>query len=949
MGVSARAAALAPHDPPPTLLRVADPVTVAAAPRTVRLITVPVPAEFRGQSAVAYSVRRSRPGAVDAAVDDHGGVVTPDDAHILLTVAVPSTARAGALRLADVHFTQTLATGAQRAIIVPVVVDVAPVRALEASVPIGTVHAVAGGRVDVPIDLRNLGNALDTLRLQLELPEGWRGSLPDGTLVELAPGEQRHQRLALQAPRDWRPGTAFVVVTGERPVGDGRAPAPRTESTREAAVRLVVPVALLTATRGSAAFGPQLGITYSALQAPGLGMTDAWGFTLAGPLTSSVQVAASWTHRPLAGAPGLARVGGGQLFPTLALSHARWRLDAGHAATDFGELGGLVRGGRGVGGLLGDSMRRVQALFATPFLFDGATRDAGVLAGVRVDAVARGAMWSGSVSHLRDPLLTRGALDAVRLGVGSARPSAFGARPVIDARAEMAWRRWADGQGLGASAELARRTSAGEWRLRATSAPGGSVALARGRHDVTLSGGQQLGASRVGVVGWYADDAATLRGSSPGVSAARPDGAAVARTVTQRSAGLGLMPQRTLGTRGTIGLDLRATSAASGDGQLVQQSTTRTLGGFTALRLGTLTATSSALLTRLDRTVALDGRRGVPAEEQQLQWTMQLFVPTRLGAVDLYSALQDRRGPDALAGGQHDVTLRLDQVRLPGLGGRVAASGAIGRITSLGSGVHVVTQRVGLSALLPLATAVRLDLERNPWLRAGGRTGWTTALRVERSFGTPALLRGSRGLGTVFEDRNGNGVRDPGEPGLAGVVVRVGSEVVVTDRAGVYRLTRSGGGVPEVDERSLPFGLLVAPFGARGVRSDAGDGSLDIPVQVTGGVEVRLDVQGDSLAGTRGREALADVAVRAVDALGRRHVARVLAPGVARFDALPAGTYQLEVDATAASEPLVVQGGTPVFTVVGAGTPQVVTVIVGPRRVRLLRGQPVTHRAGATR
>jgi hypothetical protein len=731
---------------------------------------------------------------------------------------------------------------------------------------------------------------------------------------------------------------AFVVVEGRVSARDP--------------LRLVVPVELLATTRAGSALGPQLSVSYSALHTPGVGLDDAWGFTLAGPLTSSVQVAASYTHRALAGAPGLARVGGGQLFPTVALSHARWRLDAGNAAADFGELGGLVRGGRGVSGALGDSTRRVQALLATPFLFDGATRDAGVLAGLRVDGLRHAIRWSGSVAHLRDPLLTRGALDAVRVGVGRSLGGTDGRTGPVDAHAEVAWRRWADGQGLGASAELARRTSTGDWRLRATRAPGGSMALARSRHDVTLSGGQQRGATRLGLVGWYADDEATVRPLalpafvSPGGNVPSADHA---RTVTQRSAGLGLMPQRSLGTRGTLGLDLRSTHAASDDGLLGQRSTTRTLGSFSALRFGGATATSSATVTWLDRTVSLDGQRGVPAAEQQRQWTLQLFLPTRLGAVDVYSALQDRRGLGALAGGQHEVAVRLEQVRLPGLGGRVQASGALGRLTSLGSGVHVLTQRLGLSARLPMATAVRLDVERNPWLRATARTGWTTALRVERSFGTPALLRGSRGLGVVFEDRNGNGVRDPGERGLPGVVVRVGSEVVMTDAAGVYRLTRSGGGLPEVDERSLPFGLLVAPTGARAVRGDGGAGSLDIPVLVTGGVEVRLDFVADSLAGTRGRESLAEVTVRAIDAFGRRHLARLVSPGVLRFDALPAGTYQLEVDATAANEPLVVQGGTPLLHVIGDGRAQVVTIPVGPRAVRLFRGTPVTHRTEATR
>lgn len=57
--------------------------------------------------------------------------------------------------------------------------------------------------------------------------------------------------------------------------------------------------------------------------------------------------------------------------------------------------------------------------------------------------------------------------------------------------------------------------------------------------------------------------------------------------------------------------------------------------------------------------------------------------------------------------------------------------------------------------------------------------------------------------GTVFEDRNANGVRDAGEPGLAGVVVSNQEQVARTDASGVYRLEPGGFGAVFV---SLPRG-----------------------------------------------------------------------------------------------------------------------------------------------
>jgi hypothetical protein len=60
--------------------------------------------------------------------------------------------------------------------------------------------------------------------------------------------------------------------------------------------------------------------------------------------------------------------------------------------------------------------------------------------------------------------------------------------------------------------------------------------------------------------------------------------------------------------------------------------------------------------------------------------------------------------------------------------------------------------------------------------------------------------------GIVFLDRNGNGVRDPGEPGQAGVAVSDQVAVTTTDAEGRFRLEAAGYGVVFV---SPPNGWLV--------------------------------------------------------------------------------------------------------------------------------------------
>lgn len=66
--------------------------------------------------------------------------------------------------------------------------------------------------------------------------------------------------------------------------------------------------------------------------------------------------------------------------------------------------------------------------------------------------------------------------------------------------------------------------------------------------------------------------------------------------------------------------------------------------------------------------------------------------------------------------------------------------------------------------------------------------------------------------GTVFEDRNGNGRRDSGEPGIAGVKVSDGVTLAATDANGVYRL-------PPVDGRSL---FVIKPAGYLSTRRSDG-------------------------------------------------------------------------------------------------------------------------------
>jgi hypothetical protein len=909
-------------------VRVLPATLIEAAPRSIHLVRVAAPVTLGARDSIAYTVHRA-PGAVVGGPS--AGVLVGNDSRVTLSVSVPSKALAGALRLAEVRFHVPTRSDALRAetVVAPVEVMVAPVRAISVTPAAPTMHAMPGKRTAVRVVIANGGNVEDTVSLSLTLPVDWRGRVQQSARIVLAPGETVTRDIEVTVPRDHQAGASSVQLYAARLKDDATSSdtTPRT---------LSLPVEVLSASRGGA-FGPVLGLSYNAVQQPGQAYLDSWGFTLTGPISSRVNVSAAWTQRAVGGAPGLSRIGGGQAFPTIAFIHPKWRVDAGNASADFGDMAGLTRDGRGVSATMGDTTWQLSALAARPFTLGIAPSSnetqefnrslivqyGGVLAGLRARALRGGVVYTASASHLRDPLITRAQLDAFALGAERVADAG------MDARGELAYRRWNSGSGVGAAAELGNRTTRSDWRLRATHAPGGSRAFARAQTDITMTGGQGLGALRFGYLGWYASDEGE-------------------RGVVQQTSGIGVMPQFRLGQSSSLGFEARVGSSRSGDASVRLSTLSQIAGLFGSTRVGVLTASASATYTQLQRDFSYFDSRLPREHEDQLFWSTQLLWPTSIGTIDLYSAVQRRAGASVLGDGQHDMALRAEQIAVPFMDKRLYVNAAVGRTVSFGTGSEVLTQRVGLASVLPFQTYIRVDFERNPAFALNGARGWTTALRVERNFGAPAFLRGGRGMGVVFEDLNGNGVRDQSERGLAGVLVRIGGEVLVTDRDGSYRLTRVGAGIPELDERSLPFGLMRAPQVGRATAGALRDGSLDIPVVPVGAVEVMLEIVRDSMVdGTA--LSLAGVTVAAVDEAGRRHLATLLPDGRAVFDALPPGVYRIDVDGSAAREPLSVQGVSPTVRLDGQRARQTVRVLVGPRRVRVFRAPPVERPAATGR
>ncbi len=120
------------------------------------------------------------------------------------------------------------------------------------------------------------------------------------------------------------------------------------------------------------------------------------------------------------------------------------------------------------------------------------------------------------------------------------------------------------------------------------------------------------------------------------------------------------------------------------------------------------------------------------------------------------------------------------------------------------------------------------------WDRATGRLATAPGPSLQRSGVS----------GRVFFDQNGDGVQNPGEPGLAGVRVRVGVQTAVSDSNGEFRVWDIVPFEPvtvQVDSLSLSSPLLVPAFAS--ALLDPGPNrfrELNIPVVQGGVVEGRV-------------------------------------------------------------------------------------------------------------
>jgi len=171
---------------------------------------------------------------------------------------------------------------------------------------------------------------------------------------------------------------------------------------------------------------------------------------------------------------------------------------------------------------------------------------------------------------------------------------------------------------------------------------------------------------------------------------------------------------------------------------------------------------------------------------------------------------------------------------------------------------------------------------------SSGSVAWDPRSRLVKT-GDGADLDRAGVSGVLFRDDNGNGVRDPGEPGLAGIPVSVGGYAAQTDADGRFAAWGLYPTEPvriEVDTLALPDPHLLLPAPVIRVRpSPNAFGAVQLPVVV--GAEIAgFVVMGD--------EAVAGVPVvlRELNT-GKEITVTTFADGAFYKTAVPPGDYEV--------------------------------------------------------
>lgn len=821
------------------------------------------------------------------------GVVGGESA-VLVTVALSGGLPAGRVRAAIVRFASGSTSTA-----IPVDIQVARTRSVQIASAEQLHGAQLGGRLTVSYSVSNRGNALDTLRVRIAAPRGWQGG-GDGPEVVLAAGESRRYTARLSVPSTGSTGAASVRLLALSH-DDTLA-----HSDVNVEVHGNVP---------DVHAGPVLTTGAATVRGPYGTSTATYGLALSGELTDGVHISAHMTRAPMSSqVSAFSRAAYVRTPPDLLLTGSTWRLGLGLASVALPELAGSWVSGTGVSFDVVRPRWTISTFAARPdrevYLPGSPAGATGELAAVHAALVAGPLTLGATAAHLLDLRFGTRRLNALGGDVKLQLPLH------VTLTAEGVERGYTGGHGLGWRTEMARSTGATSFDVRVGHSPGGSAAFGRSGDEVAANISQGIGRwMRVNGSYWR------MRDSSAGFGALLMEG-------------WSLQPYLQISQALTLSLVAHRLRNQSANPLFKAGAGESGVGGVVDTRFGPLYASGSIMTADLERgaVVPVTVRTSIGSTRRR-EFRGMLGASTMLGTVEASAEQDDNPAGMGLPPREMTFEGRLDRVHLIPNTEAVLFHAEARRVGLLGNSRSPLVLRAGAEVQLPLGFRMLVDAERNPYALVSptGSGGWTTGVRLERALQLPRFPTGGASM-VVFRDVNGNGRRDVGEPGVPGVVVRRGSESAATDEDGRLHFSSATSGPPEIDVRTLPIGLVAPPFSARGSKQTEigllALAAVDVHLALTDGAESRVAPND-----------LAKVEVSAVDSAGRAWLARSDEPGDARFEALPPGHYQLQVDASGATEPLRPAGELPSFDVVNGVPPAPLTVTL---RARTLRVQAFT-------
>jgi len=865
-----------------------------AMPRSIQVVPVSVPDTFGRDRLVTFDIAPTGGATIVPPLQGRLATGGAGPRVLMVAVSVPAAALAGPRTVGQVRFTQGDLT-----IPVPLDLDVARVPGATFRLAQQLFGARPGERLVIHYLLTNSGNGPDTFDVTVVVPPQWRADQAPRRYA-LDAGATVSGDVSVTVPSASVSGIYHVTLHAS---ADGHALA-----TGDAVIELLE-------TPGGKALGPRLvaGVV-SVLEDSGRA-NPVFGLELQGPVTDQVQAFGRLVQASEPGEVdprGLARVGYFVGAPFLTLSAPNWTATGGSTGRSFSDITGVSAYGRGLSVGWNNPQLSASGLAATPTSV-APGGDGGHLLGVRLadQILPGGGQVNATLTDFDDPQLAPRRLQAV--GVGAVSPVFSG----MTLSGEVAQRDYDAGSGIGWLTELKRQTREDYGSLRIEHAPGGSTAFAYARDAVSAVASRMVGPrAAIGAAYWSSDD------DTPTFS-------------SLHTVGWSITPRYDLSDRSALTLEARSNSfdAQSAAGLIGNAETTVRLG--LSDQRGTLFLSGSASVGTTTQTLGFPGTPTVATTAGRQSVSASAGMATGRGTVELSAGYDHSGAGIGLLTNAIVLGLRASGVPLGrGLHSPIL-NGELDYYSWLGDRAAVTVARVGIVAPLPGDLSLTVDIERNPFLTGlDGGARIIPVVKIERAMHLPLGSLQPTAKGEVFEDRNGNGVRDPGEPAIAGAVVRRGSETFVTDQSGKFRFYDKGDTPVHLDETSLPFGM-IANTAAPAERQPAKD--VKIGVIPTADVDVNLVPTADS-SGRIPQGDFTGVQVQATDTSGAAWSAWADKKGHAHFSALPPGHYHLQFDFGALREPVHLHEPVPDFVVEPGHAVAPITVPVYPRPVRLFDG-----------